>query len=123
MAQIDSIAGGIEDDLMHPDHVALAEGDNFQFLAARVAHDLLESNRRPRGSIFFLCVVALEDLSIVIVFQRGPGGGNDLEKQVHTDGKIWSVEEPGFCGLDQFPQARVPTSLPDQVRYSPRLLT
>src|SRR5208282_2488165 len=112
VAQIDSIASGIEDHLMHADRVALAKGNDLEFLASAFAHNLLDGDGSSGRSVFFLRMMTLENLARVIVFQGGRAGCDNLEEQVHPDGKIRPVEEARLCGEHHFAQARqlfVPT--------------
>src|SRR5260221_5186061 len=54
VAQIDSIGGRIEEQFMHPHRVAPAQGDDFKFLFARLAHNLLHRYCPfPRSSVLF----------------------------------------------------------------------
>src|SRR5258708_14952236 len=116
VAQIDSIGERIKDQFMHPDRVALAKGDDFKFLAAGLAHNLLHRDCRSRRSIFLLPMMTLENLAGVIVFQCSPGSSDDLEEHVYADGKVRSVEKARFRVDHHFTQTRhlvVPASVSD----------
>src|SRR5208282_1412958 len=106
VAKIDAIAGRIEDHLMHADRVALAKGNDFEFLTPGLAHNFLNRDRSSRRSVFLRYMMTLENLARVIVFQSGPRGRDDFEEQVHSNGKIRSVEDAGFGGKHHFAQAR-----------------
>ena len=74
---------------------AFAEGCDFQvfFLAAGLADYLLEGDRGAGRGVFFLRVVALENLAGVIMLQSCGGGAGDFEKQIYAEGEVGGVEE------------------------------
>src|SRR5579862_1304250 len=82
VAEIDSVGGGFEDDFVQADYVAFAEGCDFEIFAMTTgfADYLLESDRGAGGGIFFLDVVAFEDLAGVIMAKGGGGGAGDVEE-------------------------------------------
>jgi hypothetical protein len=69
MTEIDSVGRRFEDDFVQADYVAFAEGCDFYlfFAAAGLANDLLERDCRAGGRIFFVGMVALENLAGIIV--------------------------------------------------------
>src|SRR5215469_14671702 len=67
------------------------------------AHQVLKSDRSSRGRVFLGDVMALEDLTGVLVAEGSCRGAGDVEKQIYADGKIWSVDESGFVLFDQRP--------------------
>src|ERR1035438_7776176 len=83
-----------------------AKGDDLNFLASGLAHDFLERDRGSRRSVFLRHMVPFKNLARVIVFQSSPGGRDNLEEQVHTDGKIRPVQEARLCREHHSAQAR-----------------
>ncbi len=70
-------------------------------LAAGFADYVLERDRGAGGGVFFVGVVAFEDLAGVIVAQGCGGGAGDFEEKIHADGEIGGVDESSFVLLDQ----------------------
>ena len=95
MAKIDSVCVGLEDDFVQANDFAFAEGCDFQIFifAAGLADYLLERDCGAGGSVFFLRVVALENLAGVIVLQRSGGGAGHFEEKIYADGEIGGVKE------------------------------
>src|ERR1700686_4315705 len=96
MAQIDSIAGGVEEDLMHPLDVAFAKRNNLDFALSTFAHNFLEGDSSSGGCIFFLLMMALKNLPRIVVFQSSARSRDNLKKQIHTNGKVRSIKKPGL---------------------------
>src|SRR5579864_4932184 len=98
---------------MHPHDFAFAEGNDLEifFLAAGFANYVLDGESRAGWRVFLVRVVALEDLSGVVVTQGGGRGPGDIEEQVHTYGKIGRVDESSVVRIHQFANA-VPYVVP-----------
>jgi hypothetical protein len=92
------------------------------FSAAGLADDVLNGDRCPRRRVFLVRVVALEDLSGVIVPQGCGGRARNLEKQIHSDREIRRKNKSSAVALNQFldpidllhtsPSCRRPCSCP-----------
>ena len=50
-------------------------------------------------------VMALEDLSGVVVAKSGRGGAGDIEKEIHANGEIRGIEEASIVLLDELADA------------------
>jgi len=108
VAEVDAVGGGFEDDFVQADDLAFAEGGDFEIGGAACGHfatgfadQVLERDGSAGGRVFFGGVVALEDLSGVVVMQGGGGGAGGFVEQIHADGKISGVDETGFVLRDQ----------------------
>src|SRR6266853_1295357 len=95
MTEIDSIAGRVENYLVHAYSVALAKRNNLDFALAGFAHNFLKGDCGSRGCVFFLLVVTFEDLSRIIVLQRRSRSCDNFTKQIHSNGEIRSIEKSG----------------------------
>ena len=91
---------------MHADHVAFAERSDFQLGSGGVLNNSLQRHRRSRRRVFLLGVMALEDLSGILVLQSGGGGARNVEKQIYSDGKICGVEKPTSALFHHLPDSR-----------------
>src|SRR5580658_1208533 len=102
VAEIDPVGRGFEHDLMQADDLAFAEGCDLEvFMTTGFADDALDGDSRARRRIFFLDVMALENLTGIIVAQGGGGGAGDVEEEIHAYGKIRAIDESGALLRDQ----------------------
>src|SRR5207245_11769094 len=96
VAHIGSISRRIEDQLVHTGYVTLAKGNDLEFLASGLTHNLLNRDRSSRRSVFFLRLMALENLTRVLVFQRNTLNCSILVEKVYTVGNIRCEENATF---------------------------
>ena len=96
MAQVNSIAGGIEDQFVHADRIAFAEGRISISWPPESRTIFWIADRGAGGRVFFLLVMTFENLPRIFVFQGGSGGRGNFEKQVYADRKIRSVKKAGL---------------------------
>src|SRR5579885_1670034 len=101
MAEIDAIRGGVENQFVHSDYLALAEGSDLQLRSRVCLYDLLDSGGGSGGSVFFVDVVTFEDLPVVAMLERGGSGACDFKEQIDTDGKIGAEDESDIRLLNQ----------------------
>ena len=92
---------------MQADDFSFAEGDDLETFVgtAAFADQPLEGDRGAGRGVFFVDVVALEDLAGVAVAQGSGGCLGYIEEKIHTDGKIRSVDESGLVQFDQMANA------------------
>src|ERR1700683_227898 len=83
VTDVNGVVWRIEDHLVHSDHLAFAEGGDFEFVAGGIFDDAPEYNSGPRGRIHLVDVMALKNLTGIAMLQRGCRRTGDLVKQVH----------------------------------------
>ena len=93
MTEVNRVVRGIQHYFVHSHYGALAEGDDFQLRSAGVFDDFLQCQRGAGGSVFFLGVMTLEDLSQVFLTQRGGSAPHRIKKKIYSNGKIPGIEE------------------------------
>lgn len=88
---------------MQADDITFTEGNDFGafFLSAGFTNQLLESDGSAGRCVFFVGVVALENLARIIVAESGSGGAGNLEEEIYADGEIRAVKESCLVLLDQ----------------------
>ena len=92
---------------MQADYIAFAEGCDFErvVLAAGFPDHVLDRDGRAGGGVFFVRVVALENLAGVIVAQGRGGGAGDVEEEIYADGEVCGVEKSGSVAFHQMADA------------------
>lgn len=93
VAKIDGIGGRLENNLMHTDHVSFAKRRDLEFHAGSVLYHITQNGGGAGGRVLFVDMMALENLSGVVVRQGSSGGAGDVEKQIHAYGKIPSIKQ------------------------------
>src|SRR2546427_1199854 len=93
MTEVNRVVRGIQHYFVHSHYGALAEGDDFQLRSAGVFDDFLQCQRGAGGGIFFLGMMAFEDLSQVLMTQRGGSSPHGVKKKVYSNGKIPGIEK------------------------------
>ncbi len=103
VAEINAIGRGFENNFVQSDDFAFTERRDLQFFAAAAGfeHRLPDCYGSAGGCVFLGDVVAFEDLSAVVALKCCGGGASDVQKEVHADGKIGTVDETGAMVLDQ----------------------
>src|SRR5262252_1710691 len=89
---------------MHSDHVSFAKGDDFEFMPAHLADQLLQRERCARRRVFLLRVMTFENLAGILELRGRSGGADNVEEQVYADGKVRSVEKSRLCRLHPLAQ-------------------
>src|SRR5450631_263680 len=103
VAEVNPVGGGFEDHFVQADHVTFAEGCDLQifFLVAGLADYLLDRDGGAGRGVFLVDVVALENLSGVVVAQGYGGGAGYVEEEIHADREVCGVDEACIVLLDQ----------------------
>src|ERR1700722_4376778 len=108
VAEIDAVVIRFEDDFVQADDFAFAEGSDFEVggaagghFAAGFADQILQGEGSAGGGIFFARVVALEDLSGVVVAECCGRGAGCFVEEIDADGKVSGIEEAGFVLVDE----------------------
>src|SRR6478736_8065075 len=105
MTKIDRVIWRIQHDLMHTNHIALAERGDFHVDIGCVSDDLLQGCRSSRRRVFLLRMVAFEDVAQILMLQYSRCGAGGLEKQIDAYREIRAIEKPGLVFVDQLSHA------------------
>src|SRR5450432_115661 len=86
VAEVDAVVSGFEHDFMQADYVALSEGSDLEgfLLGAGLPDHSLDRDGGAARSIFFVGVVAFENLAGVVVAQGGGNSAGYVEEEIHT---------------------------------------
>src|SRR5437763_744656 len=86
---------------MSADGVTFADRIDFWFHFSRFGNNALDGHSGPGGSVLLLRVVTLNDQGRIAVADGLCSGGSDLEEDIHSDGKVRTVEQrcTGFLHL------------------------